>query len=138
MQGGRQMWLLHWNGDSWRRIPTCAPQLPQNKAGYSEEQSLRKVADWREGPVDETQAHVIEVFCAEVWGFRPNKNRGFFSLSSFLPCFLHSFLPIFLPFFILSFQPFFLLSIYIHKVHILGLLDRCDRQQCLPHAGQQN
>lgn len=30
----------HRNGDSWLSMPTCAPQLPQNKAGYSEEESF--------------------------------------------------------------------------------------------------
>lgn len=65
------------------------------------------------------------------------QHRGFFFFNSFLLCFLHSFLPIFLPLFF-PFGLFFLLPIYIHKVHILGLLGRCDRQPCLPHAGQQN
>lgn len=27
----RQMWRLLWNDDSWRRIPTCRPQLPQEQ-----------------------------------------------------------------------------------------------------------
>lgn len=62
--------------------------------------------------------HVIKVFCAEVWWLRPNKNRGFFSLSSFLACSLHSSLPIFLHFFILSFPPFFSFSLYIFIKYI--------------------
>ena len=94
----RQMPPLLWNDDSWRRIPTCRPQLPprtktiiQRSRTYIKRQIGGRVKLMR-------HKHVIKTFCTKAEWLRSNKNDTFFlKVHFFLASFLFSSLPFFLP-----------------------------------------
>ena len=136
----RQMPPLLWNDDSWRRIPTCRPQLPPRTKTII--QRSRTYIKWQIGGRVKLMRHkhVIKMFCTEAEWLRSNKNDTFFKKVHFFPCFLpFSSLPFFLsPFLpLFSFPSLFFSPLFFH-IYLEVSLAPFVKGKCLPHAGQQN